>query len=118
MRQKWLISLIIITFLFVTSSFFIEEQSVFGFKWMTFGMSLVAFIYYYVVTTANAKDSKKMIGGNLAAIVLKFILSGVVIILYIIFFGMENRLDFVSFFIAYSIYSIVNYTFSYHYKNE
>lgn len=116
MQRKWLFTLLFITSLFIVYSFFIDTKLVIAYRWMTIGMSLISFVYYYIVTSSNEKDSKKMIGGNLAAIVLKFILSGMLIILYIIFFKMKTPLDFVFFFTAYSIYSVVNYGFSYNYK--
>jgi bacteriorhodopsin len=98
MQLKWYFTLVFITILFIISSFFIAEPLVLGYRWMTIGISIVAFIYCYIVTTASKKDSKKMMGGNLAAIVLKFILSSVVIIIYILLFGMRNQLDFAFFF--------------------
>jgi hypothetical protein len=118
MQLKWYFTLVFITILFIISSFFIAEPLVLGYRWMTIGISIVSFIYCYIITTASKKDSKKMMGGNLAAIVLKFILSAVVIIIYILLFGMRNQLEFAFFFLAYSIYSVVNYGFSYYYKND
>ncbi len=116
--MKWLFTLVFLTLLFIISSFFIDRNLVFAYRWMTIGISLVSFIFYYIVTTSNTKDNNKIIGGNLAAIVVKFILSLLVIIIYALVFGMKNKLEFVYFFIAYCIFSIVNYFFSYNYKKN
>ncbi len=114
--MNWLFSLVLLTLLFIISSFFIDSNLVFAYRWMTIGISLVAFIHYYMITSADKKSSAKMIGGNLAAIVLKFLLSALVVILYLVLFGTKNNMDFVFFLIAYIIFSIVNYLFSYNYK--
>ncbi len=116
MHKKWFLTLAVITSILVVTGFFLDSSIAFGYRWMTTGMSIVAFIYYFIVTSSNEKDSKKMIGGNLTAIVLKFILSGVVVILYLLLYGIQDPLDFAFFFMAYGIFSVVNYIFSYNYK--
>lgn len=118
MQKKWLLTLISLSLLFFVSGFFINTDLRFDYWWMTLGIGWVAFVYYFIVTYSNKKNNYKVIGGNISAIGLKFILTGIVIILYIIFSGMKNRTGFIFFFIAYGIFSVVSYSFSYLYKND
>lgn len=118
MQKKWLLTLVSLSILFFILGFFINTKLRFDYWWMTMGISLIAFVYYFIVTASDKKDNNKIIGGNIAAIGLKFILTGVVLILYIILSGMKNRSGFIFFFIAYGVFSVVSYTFSYLYKND
>ncbi|MCC6584579.1 MAG: hypothetical protein IT271_12820 [Chitinophagales bacterium] len=118
MQNKWLLTLVSLSILFFISGFLIKTNLRFDYWWMTLGISCIAFIYYFIVTSSNKKNNNKIIGGNIAAIGLKFILTGFMLILYIIFSGMKNRSGFIFFFIAYGIFSVVSYTFSYLYKND
>lgn len=118
MQKKWLLTLVSLSILFFISGFLIKTNLCFDYWWMTLGISCISFIYYFIVTFSNKKNNSKVIGGNIAAIGIKFILTGFMLILYIIFSGMKNRSAFIFFFIAYGIFSVVSYTFSYLYKND
>ncbi|MBK9792181.1 MAG: hypothetical protein IPP60_03570 [Sphingobacteriales bacterium] len=118
MQKKWLLTLVSLSILFFISGFLIKTNLRFDYWWMTLGISCISFIYYFIVTFSNKKTNSKVIGGNIAAIGIKFILTGFMLILYIIFSGMKNRTGFIFFFIAYGIFSVVSYAFSYLYKND
>ena len=114
--MKWLGSLIFLTSFFIISSFFIPEKLVLSYRWMTIGMSIVSFTYYFIIWKTNLHSSEKMVGANFAAIILKFILSALVIILYAFLFGLNNNIDFLFFFMAYLVYSLITYIGTYNYK--
>ena len=104
--MKWLFALLFLTSFFIVSSFFIDANYTFAYRWMTIGMAIVSFIFYFNINKKNAKNA----GGNLAAIVIKFMLSSLVFIIYIAAFKSKNRIDFYFFLIAYILFSIVSYT--------
>ena len=108
--MKWLLALLFFTSFFIVSSFFIDTNNAFAYRWMTIGMAIVSFIFYFSINKRNAKNA----GGNLAAIVIKFMLSCLVFIIYIIAFKSRNRIDFYFFLIAYILFSIVSYVGAYY----
>ena len=116
MYLKWLFSLIGITFVFLALHWVLPIAGTSGYLWVTMSMAIVSFIYFFMVTISSKKESTEVVGGNLAAIVVKFILSATIIIFYVIFSKKTERIDFVWFFVAYGIYSIVNYPFVYFYN--
>ena len=108
--MKWFLALLFCTSLFIVSSFFISKENVFAYRWMTFGMAIVSFIFYCIINKKNAKNA----GANLAAVVAKFMLSAVVFILYLAIFKSNNKIDYVFFIAAYLLFSIVSYTGAYY----
>jgi hypothetical protein len=99
MQLKWYFTLVFITILFIISSFFIAETVGFRIPMDDHWNQYCRFyLLLHCLRLPAKKTVKKMMGGNLAAIVLKFILSSVVIIIYILLFGMRNQLDFAFFF--------------------
>lgn len=118
MYAKWLLTLVCITFLLLLLGFILHPVSIHAYLWMTMGMAAVSFLYFFMVTLAQKQTSSQVIGGNLAAIGLKFILSATLIIFYIVLTKETRRMDFVYFLLAYGIFSIINYTFSYFYGKE
>lgn len=111
--MKWLTILILTTLLFIAGGVLVPKENHIGYYWMTMAMSIVAFLFYYLVSTAHQKDNARKVGGNLAAITLKFILSIMVVILYVLIFGKKEKLDFMFFFIAYIVYSVISYIGAY-----
>ncbi|HNJ01099.1 MAG TPA: hypothetical protein PK206_04935 [Chitinophagales bacterium] len=101
--------------LFFLSGIALPEDDMPAYYWMTGGMCIVSFIYYYIVLIAEQKKEQKMLGGHLFAIVIKFMLSALVAILYILIFPVKQY-DFVYFFVAYVIFSVFSYLFSYHFN--
>ncbi len=114
--MKWLYSLVIVTGLFILAGFFIPDDLRTGYYWMSMGMAAVSFLFYIMMVQSRQKQHAAKAGANLAAITLKFIVSMLVVIVYIVLFGSENKIDFVFFIISYCIYSIVSYTGAYYYK--
>lgn len=115
---KWISTLVGISLAFLITGFMIHTPSRNAYWWMTMSIAAISFLYLLMVTMAQKQESTVVVGGNLAAIVVKFILSATVIIFYIIFSKSIRGIDFIYFFIAYGVFSIVNYSFSYHYKKE
>jgi hypothetical protein len=111
--MKWLASLVFVTAVFIGAAFFVDEQNLRGYLWMTMGMAVVSFLYYLMVISGSKKESKLLIGSNIAAVIVKFMLSALVIILYAFIFGLHRNIEFAYFFMAYLIYSIVMYTGAY-----
>jgi len=79
----------------------------------TSGMAFIALLFGIMVYISNHKPAKKMIGGNLAAITLKYILSGLLLIVFIIFFKSKTICHFFYMLILIFIYSIISYTGAY-----
>lgn len=115
MFKKWLLALTLITVLFLIFGVISNPKPAFGYYWMTMGIAFISYLYFFMVTTSYEKKSVQNIGGNFAAIAVKFILSATVIIFYVIFAPKTSGTDFVYFFIAYGVFFIVSYTFSYKY---
>jgi hypothetical protein len=80
-------------------------------------MALVSFIYFFIVFVSEKKEVKKSIGGNVAAITIKFILSALVFVVYQYKYGMSYLHEFIYFFIAYLSFSILSFWNSYNYKS-
>lgn len=118
MYRKWLFSLLFITLLFFGLHWILPIARTSGYIWITMSMAVISFIYFFMVTNSSKKESTEVVGGNLAVIVIKFILSATIIIFYVLFSKKTESIDFVWFFGAYGIYSIVNYPFAYFYTNE
>lgn len=118
MQKRWLLSLFLLFTLFVVLGLIIHPASLAAYYFMTMSMSVVSFIYYFVVVNAQQKANNKMLSANLAAIILKFSLSLLIVIIYAISFKPIQQFDFVYYFAAYFLYSIVNYYYSYRYKNQ
>jgi hypothetical protein len=108
--MKWLFSLVCLTIAFVSTSFFIPEKMVFAFRWMTIGMAIISFVFYFITRINNHKS----IGGNILAITFKFLMSPFVFITYYVATHSKNSLDYYFFIIAYILYSIVCYTGAYY----
>ena len=108
--MKWLLSLFFLTSVCVISGFFIAQNYVFAYRWMTTGMAIVSFIFYFIINKNSAKNAN----GNLAAIVLKFILSSLVVLIYIAMFKSKNKIDYFFFLGAYILFSAVSYTGAYY----
>jgi drug/metabolite transporter (DMT)-like permease len=113
--MKWLTAILIVTAVFFISSFFIRSE-VLAYRWMTFGMAIVSLIFYGIVARNRKKDNEKMVGSYIAAVVVKFMLSATVIIVYAFIFKLKSNTEFLYFFIAYIVYSVVTYTGAYFYK--
>ena len=111
--MKWMLSLVLLTIVFIAASFGVPPERVVAFRWMTLGMAFVSFIYYFIVRFSNMQKAQKRAGGNLAAIIIKFFLSALVVILYIIFFPETNSTDIFIFLGAYVLFSIVSYAGAY-----
>ena len=103
--MKWLTSITPLTIVFIITSFVIDKNLAFTFRWMTLGMAIVSFLFYYM----TYKSNQKQIVGNIAAIVVKFILSAVVVVTYFLLTKSKNRIDYLFFLAAYLAYSIVSY---------
>ena len=88
--MKWIISLILLTFIFIITSFFIPNYLLFPFRWMTVGMAFNSFIFYFMVNKSKANNAYS----SLAAIVVKFILSGAIVIIYFIITESKNKIDY------------------------
>jgi hypothetical protein len=114
--MKWLLSLVLLTLAFFIYSFFIDDTLVLAFRWMTMGMAIVSFIFYAMIARNSKKGNETMLGSNIAAIVLKFMLSALVIISYAFIFKLKNNTEFIFFFMSYFAYSIVMYVGAYRYK--
>jgi hypothetical protein len=108
--MKWLLSLLFLTSVCIASGFFIAQNYVFAYRWMTTGMAIVSFIFYFMINKNSAKNAN----GNLAAIVLKFILSSLVVIIYIAMTKSKNKIDYFFFLGAYVIFSSVSYAGAYY----
>lgn len=108
--MKWLLSLFFLTSVCVIAGFFIAQNYVFAYRWMTTGMAIVSFIFYFIINKNSAKNAN----GNLAAIVLKFILSSLVVLIYIAMFKSKNKIDYFFFLGAYVLFSAVSYTGAYY----
>ncbi|HQV78934.1 MAG TPA: hypothetical protein PLJ42_07675 [Chitinophagales bacterium] len=108
--MKWIISLILLTFIFIITSFFIPNYLLFPFRWMTVGMAFNSFIFYFMVNKSKANNAYS----SLAAIVVKFILSGAIVIIYFIITESKNKIDYYFFFLAYILFSIISYTGAYY----
>lgn len=108
--MKWFLSLLFVTAVCIVSGFFIEQKYVFAYRWMTTGMAIVSFIFYFMINKKSAKNAN----GNLAAIVLKFILSSLVVIIYIAMLKSKNKTDYFFFLGAYILFSAVSYTGAYY----
>lgn len=108
--MKWLLSLVFLTIIFISVSFFISEKMVFAFRWMTIGMAIISFVFFFITRINNHKS----IGGNILAITLKFLMSPFVFITYYVATHSKNSLDYYFFIIAYILYSIVCYTGAYY----
>ena len=105
----WLIVTIFLLILGITLSYPDNTTIFFG----TSGMSFIALLFGIIVYISNHKPAKKMIGGNLAAITLKYILSGLLLIVFIIFFKSKTTYHFFYLLILIFIYSIISYTGAY-----
>ncbi|MDB5228026.1 MAG: hypothetical protein JWN78_2219 [Bacteroidota bacterium] len=114
--MKWLLSLLIVTAFFIVSSFFISEKYVLSYRWMTLGMAIVSFIFFLVILRNKKKENKQVLGANISAIILKFILSIAVVISYAFLYGITKQYEFLFFFIAYMVYSVITYVGAYTYK--
>jgi hypothetical protein len=114
--MKWLLALITLTVFFFIYSFSIHPSFVLAFRWMTMGMAIVSFLFYFMIVRNSKKENSTMLGSNIAAIVLKFMLSALVIISYAFIFRLKSNIEFIYFFIAYFAYSIVMYVGAYQYK--
>ncbi len=79
----------------------------------TSGMAFIALLFGIMVYISNHKPAKKMIGGNLAAITVKYILSGILLIVFIIFFKSKTTNHFFYLLILIFIYSIISYSGAY-----
>lgn len=108
--MKWLLSLVSLTIAFITISFFMPAKMVFPFRWMTIGMAIISFFFYFITIINNSKN----IGGNILAITLKFLMSPFVFIIYYVITHSKNNLDYYFFTLAYILYSIVCYTGAYY----
>jgi hypothetical protein len=104
------------TLLFAAGGMLLPDSHRAGYYWMTMAMAAVAFLFYFMVTAAHQKDNAGKVGGNLAAIMLKFILSVLVVILYVLLFDRKEKLDFLFFFTAYILYSVISYAGAYKMK--
>ena len=110
MKLKWFVTLLFLTSFCIVSSFFIAANNVFAYRWMTIGMAIVSFIFYFIINKNNAKNAS----GNLAAVVVKFMLSILVVVIYIASFKSKNKIDFYFFLMAYLLFSAVSYTGAYY----
>lgn len=111
--MKWLLSLVLLTLAFIAVAFFLDKHVVAGYLWMSMGMALVALVFFLIIYLNRNKDSKKVVGSYIVAVGLKFILTMLLVVLYVVIFGLEQRIDFVVFFIAFGLYSLVLYTGAY-----
>jgi hypothetical protein len=114
--MKWFLHLVFLTLYFIFLSFFLDAELRFSFLFMSMAMALVSFIYFLIVFISEKKDAKKSIGGNLAAITLKFMLSALIIVVYQYKYGMHYLHEFIYFFIAYASFSVLSFWDSYYYK--
>lgn len=113
--MKWLLSLVFITLFFIISSFFLPENLIFPYRFMTLGMATISF-FFYILTV---KSSHNNVGGSLVAIVLKFILSAFLFMAYYVLTQSKNNIDYYFFILAFVLYSIVCYIGAYFFtKNE
>lgn len=115
MYLKWLLTLLFTTIFFLLAGMLIPTKSMPAFYGMTMSVAFISFIYFFIVNNVHKKDSATHVGGNLSAIIIKFILTGAIIIFYIILSKEIRGIDFIYFFAAYGIFSIINYSFSYYY---
>ncbi len=111
--MKWFLHLFSLTLFFILVSFFLDADLRFSFLFMSMSMALVSFVYFLIVYVSGKKDAQKNVGGNLAAITLKFILSALIVIVYEILYGMHYLHEFLYFFIAYLSFSILSFWDSY-----
>ncbi len=103
--MKWLYSLILVTSIFILVSFVLPSNHQFAFRWMSIGMALVAFIFYYMTCYYKSNN----IVGNLAAIIVKFMLSAAVVVSYFIYTKSKINTDYYYFFLSYAVYSFISY---------
>lgn len=103
--MKWLYSLIMVTSIFILVSFVLPQNHQFAFRWMTIGMALVAFIFYSMSRYYKTNN----VVGNLAAIIVKFVLSAVVVVSYFIYTKSKINTDYYYFFLSYMVYSFISY---------
>jgi len=113
--MKWFLSLACLTIVFLAVSFFMPANMVFAYRWMTIGMAIISFIFYYIIIFNNPKN----IGRNILAITVKFLMSPFVFIVYYVVTHSKNSVDYYFFILAYMTYSIVCYIGAYwNTKNE
>jgi hypothetical protein len=115
-QMKWFLHLFFLTLFFIVISFFLDADLRFSFLFMSLSMALVSFIYFLIVFISEKKEVKKSIGGNLAAITIKFMLSALVIVIYSYKYGMHYLHEFLYFFIAYISFSVLSFLDAYWYK--
>lgn len=114
--MKWFYTLIVVTVLFIAAGFFIPSGARTGYYWMSMGMAIVSFLFYFMIYQSRPKQTAARAGSNLAAITLKFITSMLVVIFYFVLFGAKQKMDFLVFIISYCIYSVISYTGAYYFK--
>ncbi|MFN8282152.1 MAG: hypothetical protein U0U67_03005 [Chitinophagales bacterium] len=114
--MKWFLHIVFLTIYFIVISFFLDVDLRFSFRFMSMAMALVSFIYFLIVFISEKKEVKKSIGGNLAAIVIKFMLSAMIIVVYSYKYGMHYLHEFLYFFIAYGSFSVLSFWNGYWYK--
>lgn len=112
--MKWFFYLTFLTLIFVVSSFFIPQNLAFAYRFMTFGMAAVSFLFYFI----TVKNNPKNIGGNLLAIIVKFMLSSLLFMVYYIITRSKNKTDYYFFIVAYLLFSVVCYTGAYYYTKK
>ncbi len=116
--MKWLLQIILLTIYFILLSFCLDADLRFSFRFMTIGMSIVSFLFYFIIYQSQKKNVKKALGGNLAAIVIKYMLSASVIIIYAFKYGMNFYHEFIYFFAAYLSFSVICYLGAYNYNKK
>lgn len=116
--MKWFLHIVFLTLYFILLSFFLDADLQFSFLFMSMAMAFVSFLYFLIVYISEKKEAKKSIGGNLAAIVIKFILSALIIVVYEFKYGMKFQHDFLYFFIAYISFSVLSFYDAYNYKSS
>lgn len=114
--MKWLLSLVLLTSLFILAGFFMDPKLMRGYWFFTMGMAVISFNFYFIIYFNRNLEKKKILGPYIAAIGVKFILTVLLVVIYALVFGMKQKIDFLFFFIAFFLYSAVLYTGAYNSK--
>ncbi len=81
---------------------------------MTLGMAIISFLFYII----NVKNNQNNINGNLLAIIMKFLLSSLLFIVYFIITNSYNKIEYYFFILAFVLYSIVCYVGAYYFSKK